>query len=99
MNGGGQNIMQNQTVRLHSALGVIERVVVEDLGEILAVCREDELNNAIAEGRKPATVGFRKTSIVPFDVDKSVCTKHNGQYESPSTKQANPSSFRSRRGK
>jgi len=50
-------------VTLRSAIGLIERVVVEDLGEVITVCRPEELAAARREGRSPNTVGFKKADI------------------------------------
>ena len=51
-------------VTLASSQGHIERIVVEDLGEIIRVCREEEFLQAKKEGREPVTVGFPKKDIL-----------------------------------
>lgn len=57
-------IAAGTTVTLRSSQGKIIRVVVEDLGEIVRVCRAEELQKAHAEGREPVTVGFPKDEIL-----------------------------------
>lgn len=53
-----------QTVTLLSGLGPITRVVVEDLGEVLLVTRQEELSAARQQGREPAAVGFKKQDVI-----------------------------------
>lgn len=55
---------QYQLVTIESFYGRIERVVVEDLGNILRVCRIEELKSASLVGRLPATIGFNKVDVV-----------------------------------
>jgi len=55
--------MENKVVMLRSSRGEIRRIVVADFGEIVSVCREEELKQAAIEGRKPATAGFKKSDI------------------------------------
>lgn len=59
-----EKTLQNQIVRLLASGGEIDRVVVTDLGDVVTVCRVEELEAAKREGRKPLTVGFRKSSVV-----------------------------------
>ncbi len=56
--------LQNQLVKLLSAQGPIERVVVADLGEILLVCRPEERDRAMAEGREPRAIGFKRSDMI-----------------------------------
>lgn len=56
--------LQNKVVKLHSSQGPIERLVVADLGEILLVCRPEERDNALAEGREPKAIGFRRSDMI-----------------------------------
>jgi hypothetical protein len=74
--------MENTLVRLRSYLGLIDRVVVQDLGDILLVCRKQELEAARSEHRDPSAIGFRRDDVVTFLIDGMEHTKHNGQYES-----------------
>jgi hypothetical protein len=60
----GENSMKNHTVKLKSFRGVIERVVVEDQGNIISVCTAEDLAVAQAEGREPLVVGFKKSDLV-----------------------------------
>lgn len=53
-----------QEVTVNSSQGPLVRVVVEDLGEIITICRKGELEMAAAENRHPTSVGFRKTDIL-----------------------------------
>ena len=45
-------------------LGVIERIVVEDRGEVILVCRSQEFEAAQGEGREPISVGFKRSDIL-----------------------------------
>jgi len=56
-----------QVVRLRSSQGIISRVVVEDHGEIISVCKEEELDAAKREYRQPLTVGFKKGDFLGLD--------------------------------
>jgi hypothetical protein len=53
-----------QLVTLDAFGGPIERVVVEILGDVVAVCRREELERAKRERRNPVTVGFRRRDII-----------------------------------
>ena len=55
---------RGQRVTLESTHGPIERVVVEDLGDVLLICRERELHDADAEDREPVAVGFRRSAVL-----------------------------------
>jgi hypothetical protein len=77
-----QNNVEFQVVRVMSHGGIIERVLVEDLGDVVTVCTEGEYKRALAEGRTPRAAGFKLDSVVEFKVDRGVITKHNSQYES-----------------
>jgi alpha-D-ribose 1-methylphosphonate 5-phosphate C-P lyase len=55
---------RGQAVRLSSAQGEVDRVVVEDRGDVVFVCREDEYEAAQKEGRQPIMVGFKRHDIV-----------------------------------
>lgn len=59
---------KNQIVKLNSARGVIERVVVEDFGNVITVCTEEELEQAQAEHRQPFVAGFKKTDIINTEI-------------------------------
>lgn len=59
-----RQIKKGQSVTLNSALGEVERVVVEVLGDVLLVCRKEEYRTARREGRKPASIGFRRSDLV-----------------------------------
>ena len=66
--------MSYQTVRLRSSTGIIYRVIVADLGEVIAVCTIEEYEEAKRTGRSPITVGFKKASI-----EKDGNTDEHGQ--------------------
>ena len=51
-------------VTLNSSLGRIERVLVEDLGDVVRICREEEYATAKKQGREPTTVGFPKRDVI-----------------------------------
>jgi len=44
-----------------------QMIVVEDLGDILVVCTEQEFDAASAAGREPSTIGFRRSSVLNVD--------------------------------
>lgn len=54
----------NELVKLKSSQGTIERLVVADLGEIILVCRPEERQKALEEGREPRAVGFKKSDMI-----------------------------------
>ena len=56
---------QGQAVTLLSCSGVIDRIVVEDLGAVILICRPEEYERASTEGRDPVSVGFKKTYVIP----------------------------------
>lgn len=56
--------MEIHRVKLESARGVVERCLVKDAGDMILVCREDELTSAEKEGRNPIAVAFPKKYIV-----------------------------------
>lgn len=58
-----------QVVKLRSSRGVIERIVAEDQGEVVVVCRRDEFDASQREHRKPVVVGFKKRDIVPDNIN------------------------------
>lgn len=57
------NIEVGQLVTLDSAQGPIQRVVVQDFGDVILVCREEELRASEREQRAPAAVGFPKGAL------------------------------------
>ncbi len=81
-------MIKSQQVTVDTLHGIRTLVVVEDLGDIVALSPVDEVEAARMAGRTPITVGFRKADIVGFDVDPSVRTKHNDQYEPVATGEA-----------
>jgi hypothetical protein len=57
-------ISQGTLIKLKAYGGeVITRRVVRDMGDVVAVCTEDEYQNAIRQKRDPVTVGFNKKYI------------------------------------
>jgi len=59
-----ENYYSGQVVRLSSAEGAIERVLVRDLGEVLLICRADEYESARIERREPVSIGFPKRDLI-----------------------------------
>lgn len=57
-------MQRGQVVTLDARFGEIQRVIVEDLGQILLVCRKDEFQAAEKEGRIPIAIGFPKEAII-----------------------------------
>ena len=43
---------------------LIKRVLVEDTGAVLLVCKESEFESAVAENRDPICVGFKREYLV-----------------------------------
>lgn len=60
-----KKIEEGQEVTLLSSLGVIKRVVVQDLGETLLVCLPEEFERAAKEKREPISVGFPRSDVIP----------------------------------
>jgi hypothetical protein len=54
----------NQMVTVKSLSGDIDRLVVEDHGDVVAVCRPEEAESARNEGRRPRLAPFKKADIV-----------------------------------
>ena len=54
----------NKVITLSSSRGHIRRVVVDDLGDVVRVCREEEYLASKKERREPVVVGFKKADIV-----------------------------------
>lgn len=59
-----KNNLSNQVVTVSSSLGPVNRMVVNDLGDILLVCRQEEYDRAKAEGREPVTIGVRRSDML-----------------------------------
>ena len=51
-------------VAINSSQGPINRVVVQDYGNVICVCRSEELAAAKEQLRQPFSIGFRKTDII-----------------------------------
>jgi hypothetical protein len=81
-------MLTNHVVRLSSATGEIDRLVVRENAEIIEICTMEEYDAARRDGRIPVVIGFRRDSVLKVLVDLSVRTKHNGQYESVATGEA-----------
>jgi hypothetical protein len=58
-----EKLYKNQQVSLVSSKGVIQRVVVEDLGDIITVTTSKEMEAARLAGRQPAVAGFPKADL------------------------------------
>lgn len=50
-------------VRLYGGKVAMRRVV-EDYGPVVAICTEDEYENALAEGRRPDGLGFPRQDVI-----------------------------------
>lgn len=57
-------IHEGKEVTVLSAHGQVVRVVVDVLGDIITVCRREEFEQARAEGRKPISIGFKRSAIL-----------------------------------
>lgn len=53
-----------QTVTAISSLGKVERVVVEDLGQVVRICRKSEYEAAQREGRPPTAIALKRSDII-----------------------------------
>jgi hypothetical protein len=58
-----EKLYKNQHVSLVSSKGIIQRVVVEDLGDIITVTSQKEMEAARLAGRQPAVAGFLKADL------------------------------------
>lgn len=81
-------LLEGTEVTLRSASGLIRRIVVKDLGDVLAVTSESEYRRAKLAGTEPVFVGFRRSDAI--DLDRSVLLKHNVQYEQAEHGEAGP---------
>lgn len=52
------------TLTLSSSTGVIERVLVKDLGDVVLICRKEEYQRAALEHRDPVTMAFPRADII-----------------------------------
>ena len=59
-----QQIATGQHVTLHSSLGIIQRVAVQVVGDVVLVCRQDEYETAKRERREPLSRGFRLSDLI-----------------------------------
>lgn len=66
VSGMNSNFFFGQLITLRSADGEIQRVVVEDLGDVVTVCTPEELDAAKAQYRQPLRVGFKKKDVLRF---------------------------------
>jgi len=57
-------LAEGKPVTLKSISGVVERVLVKDLGTVVLVCRKEEYAAAQDAGREPVTVGVRREDVV-----------------------------------
>lgn len=61
------NFFFGQMVTLDSANGRIQRVVLEDLGDVVTVCTPEELAAAKSQYRQPLRIGFKKKDVVRLE--------------------------------
>lgn len=62
----GKGIRMDEALRwtrFASGQIVAPRTVVDDLGEVLLVCRREEFDQAALERRIPTSIGFKKTDL------------------------------------
>jgi hypothetical protein len=52
-----------QLVTLQSSQGLISRIVVEDLGDVITVCSPEEYKEAQRLSRQPLAIGFKKKDL------------------------------------
>lgn len=55
---------EGSTVFLKSSAGEIERILVQDMGDILLICRKEEWERAMAAHESPIAVGFKRTDLI-----------------------------------
>ncbi len=95
-------IVVGQDLTLNSSAGVIRRIAVQVIGNIVLISRREEYEMAKAEGREPISVGFPLADVLHSTetnlVDTSVLLKHNVQYEQAEHGQADPDSIDVGRG-
>lgn len=58
-----EKLERGQVVMVDTSSGLVERTVVEDLGESLLLCRSEEFLAAKSEGRNPTAGGISRSAI------------------------------------
>lgn len=71
--------LEGKLVTLNSALGLIDRLVAREHGDVLEICTQAEWEISIRERRQPQTVGFFRRDVVKV-LDRRQKPKHNVQY-------------------
>lgn len=59
-----KNTLVMLMVTVRSQRGEIDRLVIEDHGDVITVCRPEEAASAKREGRKPRMAPFKRVDIV-----------------------------------
>jgi hypothetical protein len=59
-----QQIVEGQPITLRSSLGIIQRIAVQVVGDVVLICRQDEFEAAKRERRAPFSIGFRLDDVV-----------------------------------
>jgi hypothetical protein len=60
-------VAKNKELIFKSARGVVRLTVLAEDGEVYVVCRPEEYEQAKVEGRRPVSVGFRKSDAIKKD--------------------------------
>jgi hypothetical protein len=71
-----------QIVTVSSARGPIRRTVIAEVEDVVVLAEVNDTNQAKTAGITRFSIGFRRADILSIEgIDKSVCLKHNVQYE------------------
>ena len=76
-----------QKVKVNSARGQIVRTVLADLGDIVVIGCDEDVEAVMTNGIGPFSIGFPRCDIV---LDGMVLLKHNDQYEQAEHGHARP---------
>jgi len=68
--------LTGQLVTLSSARGPIQRVVVSDMGDVIAVTTPEEWRASRGLGNTPVSIGFRRSDVIDHPgIDMTVSLK------------------------
>ena len=86
-------------VTVDSARGPIRRTVIAETDAIVVLDEPEGVKQAKTFGITRFSIGFRREDILSVDgIDKTVCLKHNVQYEQAAYRQTRPDPLAALRG-
>lgn len=56
-------LIEGKQVTVNSACGKIDRIVVQDLGDVVLVTKKETYESAKKAGKEPVSIGFRKADV------------------------------------